>query len=80
MRAERPHYDRGRRNCRADGYYGQTDRSGHLTLSELQPREEISKDGGSASFTVVSNRDWTAESDQKWLTLTSHPVPRRTIP
>ena len=42
---------------------------GNLTLSELQPREEISKDGGSASFTVVSNRDWTAESDQKWLTL-----------
>ena len=30
---------------------------GNLTLSELQPREEITKDGGSASFTVVSNRD-----------------------
>ncbi len=43
---------------------------GNLTLSELQfEGEELPKEGGSATFTVTSNRDWTAESDQKWLTL-----------
>lgn len=42
---------------------------GNLSLSELTPAGDISKDGGSAAFTVVSNLDWTAQSDQTWLTL-----------
>ena len=47
---------------------------GNLTLSELTPSGEISNQGGSATFTVSSNRKWEAEvsyknPDESWLTL-----------
>ena len=41
----------------------------NLALSDPEPAGDIPTDGGSVSFTVLSNLDWTAESDQTWLTL-----------